>query len=192
MRMSCGSAWSLALLLSTAAWGQNMVQAQIEGQPLVYVREGAVNGCGVRLFGGQAGTVGAVPYFDVSFNLWRNGAGMVKAISYDLRVEELAAGKRPVGLPISSAWIKTAGAAATQPLKGVQAGEDKGSILYAASAESVILLFRGLSERSVFMVGVKRTGQASERIFSGRPQLADNDREQVRSCLQELMSAGDQ
>src|SRR5688572_21265738 len=104
MRMFCSLLGCLGLLLNTGAWGQHVVQAQIEGQPLVYVREGAVNGCGVRLFGGQAGTVGAVPYFDVSFNLWRNGAGIVKAMSYDLRVEELAAGKRPVGLPISSAW----------------------------------------------------------------------------------------
>jgi hypothetical protein len=144
----------------------------------------------VRLFGAAVDAVEPIPYFDVSFNLYRNGLGMVKALTYDLRMEELAAGKRPVGVPISGAWIKSPGAPATQPLKEVGPGDDPGSIIYATSQESMFSLFAGIVEDSGLMVGIKRSGQSNERIYSGKVAIQPADLKQIRDCLNELSGTG--
>jgi hypothetical protein len=170
-------------------FAQNVSHVRIDSQPLVYVRSGVINGCGVRLLGGEFGPVEPIAWFDVSFNIYAQGIGMIKALSYDVRIEEMKSGKRGPAVPVQGAWIKVDGSMATRPLKGISSGEDLGSIVYAASADDVFPLFFGLLEGKQFMVAIQRKGQSGERIYAGAPTLDEADAKRISSCLNELASS---
>lgn len=176
-----------AVVLTTPpATAQNVIQTDIEVQPLLYVKEGATRGCGVRLFGG--GDIrpggGSAEWFDVSFNL-HDISGTVKAVSYDVAAAPASKIKR-TNAAVQNAWIKVDGSDATKPATGIVRGEDKGSILYVVTMDQVLNLFKGILDGRSFMVAIRRSGQGRERIYAGVPKLTEPDAKQLLSCLTDL------
>src|SRR5687768_8618807 len=72
-----------ALLLGSGAFAQTRPATPMEAQPLTHVRDGRVQGCGLRLTGGEPGKQ-ASSWFDVSFNLFRRGFGLAQSIAYEI------------------------------------------------------------------------------------------------------------
>src|SRR5262245_4337176 len=64
------------------AHAQNMIEMSLVGQPLQYLKDGSVSGCGVRVVGFVPTREERVPReaVDVSFNIFLPFDGMVKGI----------------------------------------------------------------------------------------------------------------
>ena len=158
----------------------------------MYMKEGAVNGCGVRvLIADLVPGVPVVPVYDLSFNLFHSYAS-VKGGSYDVLLEDVRNGK-PWGndsrVPLASIWVKAANMPATVPLNGLHPSEDKGFFLYAADVERVTALFLAVGQGESISVGTRRKDAKTERIFTGPIKLEAAEVAELMQCLSELHSA---
>jgi len=70
-----------ALCLSSIARAQNGPAVPIHAEPLTYESDGFVQGCGVRLTGGEPAVGGASSWFDVSFSVFRRGIGITEPLA---------------------------------------------------------------------------------------------------------------
>ena len=89
------AAWLTSPLLASA---QGLMEARLDGQPLVYMRDGAVDACGIRIVVvdvpaafNQASLITA---YDVSFNIKSSGHAVVNAGSTDADLERLRNGQQ--------------------------------------------------------------------------------------------------
>ena len=90
---------------------QNLIEAQILGQPLVYMKAGKLDGCGIRLIVVDMPVSlkdnNPIPVWDLSFNMYLPGRGAVKIGSYNVSAAEMRIGK-----PGPKSKVATAAAAA--------------------------------------------------------------------------------
>ena len=177
------------------AHAQNVIGAQIVGQPLVYMKAGKLDGCGIRLMivdtPPSFNDKRPVPVWDLSFNLYLPGNGAVKVGSYNVSPAELKSGKpsaKPIGVPTASGWLKAPNADATAPLSQIGKSEDPGFILYWTELDSVLALFKSYMSGEAILVGTRRTGAKSDRIFSGPIEMAESEKRQVDQCLTEFLA----
>jgi hypothetical protein len=193
-----------ALTLTAATWltwssfadPQDIVNTGLDGQALVYVKDGAIDGCGVRVLVvdvpagySQASLITA---YDVSFGLKPSGVAVVQARSTDATLSDYESGdkSRRKAVAPDKFWLKASGARATAPIEtmngGMLAGSDRGAMMYVSDLESVTALFAANGARKPISIGVMRPGMRTERVFSGRINMSDSDRRQVASCLNGL------
>jgi hypothetical protein len=180
---------TLLLLFSGQGFAQNMIEAEITGQPLSYQKEGVVTGCGIRVFS-LIEVAGAKPgrVIDVSFNLWNNGSSLVKGMMSEY--DTLSVQKEPKrrSLPINKVWLKAPNVAATHPLDNkFKPGEDTNSILYSTSLDSVLDLFLTVLDSRPISIGIQRQGDKSERIYFGQVKLSAAEVSQAKMCLDEAL-----
>ena len=174
------------------------MEARLDGQPLVYMRDGAVDACGIRIVVvdvpaafNQASLITA---YDVSFNIKSSGHAVVNAGSTDATLSDYETGNkdRRKAIAPQGFWFKAPGAKATAPVEKMNgrmlAGADPGTVLYVAELDSVNALFSAHRARKPISMGVTRPGMRTERIFSGRINMSDSERQQVSSCLDQLAS----
>lgn len=176
--------------LCSGPLAQGMHEAVIVGQPMQYMKDGRVSGCGVRLIGlVSPATNNPAIGFDVSFNLDFEGFGFVKGGG--LRVYYDGTGRaiqeRKVIKPIKL-WIRAPGHAATMPAGGrVFDGQDPPQmIMYATSIDSSAALFLAVSQRRSVQVGVHFLGEATERVFYGVAVLSESESGQLGACISEI------
>lgn len=182
------------LLYFTFAWGecalgQNVLEARIDGQPLVYLEQGKTNGCGLRMFGATPEAVGSAwRWFDVSINLYRSGQAIVKGLSYDVLSVDAKSGRLVTrNVQVDEVWVKATGETATVPIAGsVLPADDKGGIFYATDDDVVFKLFMTAAKSEQMFVGVRRKGEKTTRLYAGEVALADSDRQRLLACLSEL------
>ena len=178
----------LLILLPAAGFGQVVEEADIAGQPLMYVKAGKVDGCGIRLISVLSDPSGrSAKSFDVSLNFWADGRAGLKGLAYDIDIARLKAGGRPINVPLHSFWMKADGKDAPQPYGGrVGDTEDPGGKIYGIEFSQALDLYEGVLGRQPFMVGVRRLTERTERIYVGRVSLDEKERAQSLSCLREL------
>lgn len=179
------------VLMASSALAQAVFPSDIRGQPLMYMKDGIVEGCGVRfLIIDIVPGRNVVPVYDMSFNLYRTFAA-VKAGSYDVHIDELRAGK-PMGtekrVSLTTAWLKAANTPATTPLNGMHQSDDKGFFLYEADVERVTPLFLAVMRGESISVGARREKDKGDRIFAGPVKLDPAELEQLTQCAAELVS----
>ena len=131
------------------AHAQNVLDARILGQPLVYMKAGKLSGCGIRLVIVDApfspNNKTPIPVWDLSFNLYLPGTSAVKIGSYNVSPAEMKSGKpsaNPIAVPTATGWLKAPNADATAPLGQIVKGDDPGFILYWTELDSVLALFK--------------------------------------------------
>jgi hypothetical protein len=185
----------LGACATTIVNAQNVIEAKFDGQPLVYMKEGQVNGCGVRVIIVHVPAVlkenSLITAYDASFNLNSPGYGVVKA-----GVTEATWADFSVGLPKgkgraiapSKFWFKAPGAKATTATGKVISGDDPGTTLYATDVDPIIALLGAHKANVPILFGVTRPGVSTERIFIGAITMSDGERKQVANCLDELLS----
>jgi hypothetical protein len=187
------ASWLTWSLLTSS---QDVVETGLDGQALVYMKDGAIDGCGVRVLVvdvpaayDQASLITA---YDVSFNLKPSGLAVVQARSIDATLSDYESGDRNRRRAIAPEkfWFKASGARATAPIGRMNGrmlpGDDRGSVVYLSDFDSVIALFAAHGARKPISMGVVRPGMRAERVFSGQINMSDSERKQVAACLDRL------
>jgi hypothetical protein len=166
---------------TSSAFAKNLIEVQIEGQPLIYVSGGKTNRCGLRAFGGvQSATDSSVRWFDISLNVYRNGGALIEALAYDVVLKHLQAGKPPKNAQVQAAWFKTLGEDATVPIPGSQQPTDGiGVIMYVATMDSVFAGIIASIKGESILVGLQRRGEKTERVYSGKIGISEGERKRL-------------
>jgi hypothetical protein len=185
---SRGIVFAVALLSTFRAYPQNADETRIDGQPLIYVKDGHIHGCGVRFIGFQLGTDSIARSWDISVNFYADGFAAVKGMSYELDARRLGTSDPPRVMPIQSAWVKAPNEPAPQPLSGAHDGEDSGSKIYAVSFDAAVKVFLATIAQEEMMLGIRRKGENGERIAFGRVNLSEAERRQLDQCVRELLT----
>jgi hypothetical protein len=155
----------------------------------MYMKAGKVDACGIRVLGVTINADLATGLgVDGSINIYASGLSAVKGLSYDVKVGALKAGAKPRGVPLESFWFKAPGQDATHPIDGkFHDGEDIGSKLYVAKAETILEIYKAIIDGQALTIGVKRTQERSERIYFGRVKMSEEEHRQAITCLAELL-----
>jgi len=191
------AARALALSLLAAATvgcSETVVEARLDGQPLVYLKDGIVDGCGVRVIVVELPSNRSAPItaYDASFNIKAPGRGIITAQTADATLADFESGKpeRRKAIPPESFWFKALGGKATAPddrtAGKMLAGDEAGSVVYLSDVGPVMALFTSQAARKPIQMGVKRPGAAAEKIFSGTIEMSDGDRARIAACVAEL------
>lgn len=179
-------AWSIfacALCVSSLAIAQHGQTVPIHAEALTYDKDGVVQGCGVRLTGGEPAAGGASSWFDVSFSVFRRGIGLAQSIAYELRPSGYDGESRPARVPVQSTWVKAAEGSARLG----ENTERRDSLIYTLLLEDVLSLFEALASGQPLVLGIKRWGQLVDSVHTGAPVLTSDSRERVSACLERLV-----
>lgn len=153
----------------------------MDAAPLMHMRDGAVHGCGVRLTGGLPGTP-VSSWFDLSFNVFRRGVGLVQSIAYELRRSEYDGESRPERVPVQSTWLTAAEA-------GSRSGENierRDTLVYRILVDDVLALFEAIATGRPMTLGIRRWGEREDRVHSATASLDVDSRQKIASCLSGL------
>jgi hypothetical protein len=171
---------------SQPARAQGAPALPLAAQSLVYQRDGAVQGCGVRLTGGEPGASGPSAWFDVSFNVFRRGIALAQSIAYEIRRSGYSGESRPARVPVQSTWLKAADGRA-------RLGENlerRDALVYTLVLDDALSLFEAVGSGRAVSIGIKRWGQATDSVYTGAPELTSETREQIAECLARLAQQG--
>jgi hypothetical protein len=172
--------WVLAVLVPASACAQTPPPLPISAQALIHERDGRVQGCGVRLTGGEpAAQVSS--WFDVSFNLFRPGFGLAQSIAYEIR-RSADGESRPQKVPVRSTWLR----ASEGSTRVGENTERRDSLVYTLLADDVLALFEALASEQPLTVGIKRWTQRADSVYVARPLLNGDSRERISACLAAL------
>jgi hypothetical protein len=156
-------------------------EIQVVAQALVHARDGNVQGCGVRLTGGEP-AAGASAWFDVSFNVFRRGAALAQSIAYEIR-RSSDGDARPARVPVQSTWIKA-------PQGSARLGENterRETLVYPLVLDEALGLFRAVAAGEALTVGIKRWDQPKAAVYGGKPVLSGEARQAIGNCLARLV-----
>jgi hypothetical protein len=154
----------------------------IAALPLTHVRDGQVQGCGMRFTGGEARSP-VSSWFDVSINVFRRGIGIAQSIAYEIRRSEVEGDSRPTIAPVESTWVRAGERTARR-------GENtarNGSLVYTLVSDDVVDVFEAVARDEPVTLGIKRWGEASDIVYMGRAMMNDESRHQIGACLVELL-----
>jgi hypothetical protein len=154
----------------------------LAAQPLVHARDGKVQGCGVRLTGGEPG-VAASAWFDVSFNVFRRGVALAQSIAYEIKRSSYDGDARPARVAVQSAWLKA-------PQGAARLGENterRDTLVYPLVLDDALGLFRALAAGEPLTVGIKRWDQRNAAVYAGKPVLTSEARQEIGNCLARLV-----
>ncbi len=169
-----------ALCAAAAAHAQSALSIPVEARPLTHMRGGAIQGCGVRLTGGEPGPAVSV-WFDVSFNIFTRGPGIAQAIAYEIKRSEDGE-SAPTQVPVQSAWLK----AAQGNTRVGERAERTDALVYTLLAEDVLALFEALANEQPLTLGVRRWGQRTDSVYTATPVLTGDSRRRISACLARL------
>jgi hypothetical protein len=150
----------------------------IAALPITHLRDSTVHGCGVRLTGGQPGTP-ASSWFDVSFNVFRRGIGLVQSIAYEMRRSEYDGESRPSRVPVQSTWV-------TATTAGTRLGENterRDALVYRLLVDDVLALFEAVATGRPVTIGIKRWGESADTVYTGTAALDVDSRQKISACL---------
>lgn len=165
-----------------AACAQSARELPIEASALVHMREGEVQGCGLRLTGGEP-KPDASSWFDVSFNVFRRGFGLAQSIVYEIKPSGYEGDARPAKVAVQSTWLKAGDEGS------VRLGENtdrRDSLVYSLVVDDVLSLFEAVARKQPVTLGIRQWGQRVDAVHSGVPALSDDARRQITSCLAAL------
>ena len=170
---------------SAGAIAQNAAEVPLGTEALRYADGDAVQGCGIRLTGGEPRAKGSSSWFDVSFNVYRRGIVIVQAIGYEIPQAQYDTESRPERVAMQRAWLKAEAAGGITRIGENIAVRD--SVIYTVTVDEAASLFAAVAKGQRLAVGIKRWGQAQETVYIGALSLDDSTRRQIRACLEALL-----
>ena len=178
-------AFGLISLFSLGAHAQNVVHTDVMmGQPLQYMHEGRVSGCGLRIIATRMLYEPMVESSEVSVNIYASGRALVKAVAYS--ATSVRSNATPKVKRVASAWIKAAGGAATPVIGKPQQGDDRASIIFATDFDVALDIISAPSAGKTIQIAVRRAGENSEFILAGTVALDAAQEEQMVECFTSL------
>jgi hypothetical protein len=180
-------------LLPTTTFAAVVEQSIIVGQPQMFVNEGQVTSCGLRL---SAQSMSAQPdkqrkvlLIDSSLMMGRSGLVLIKGLGINATAEGLPKGQfERVGL--SRFWIKPDDTRATTPKDGkILNSDDDVSILYGDKEpfEVYIGFMRAVTQKKPISIGFRLASGGDERILRGTIDLSESEMETFLSCNRDLV-----
>jgi hypothetical protein len=173
----------LALLAPAPCSAQMIYQSRITGQPLQYMTDGKVNGCGLRMIAVRSLSDDTFESVDASVNLYATTAVFKAAatvVSADAKKTNV---KRVV-----EAWVKGAGSQATSVVGKAVEGADRLSRLYVTPFASAMGVFKSQVDGKPVQIGLKHEGsRGMTTIFAGKIELTEAERDQMEMCLDDLI-----
>lgn len=149
----------------------------VEARALTHARGGAIEGCGVRLTGGEPGRAVSV-WFDVSFNLFASGPGIAQAMAYEIRRSEEGE-SAPALVPLQRTWL----APATRSTRLGENVERSYSLVYTLLEEDVLALFEAVGNGEPVTLGIRPWGQPADSVYTAVPVVAAEGRSRIGECL---------
>jgi len=172
------------IIAAVSARAQNVIQARMTGQPLQYMREGALTGCGLRIVAVDVAGDLTSDASEVSLNIDENGNALVKAVAY---AKFLSGKSSPQPVKVAAAWAKAPGSNATRPLVTPVSGDDHLSMLYPTELTGALEIMKAQLDGVPVQISVQRPLQRSYRIMSGVVSMTQPEQDQLRNCLTELV-----
>lgn len=166
-----------------AAGAQSTGHIPMEALPVVHMRQGVVQGCGVRLTGGEPDPA-VSSWFDVSFNVFRRGFGLAQSIAYEMKPSGYEGEGRPATVPVQSTWLKAADEGNTRRGENTERRE---SLVYRLLADDVLALFEAVASDRPITLGIRQWGQRADVVYTGTPDLSADSRRQIGACLAQLI-----
>lgn len=182
--------WAPVIIACIAfnAHAQPVDVSDMTGQPLMYMKDGVVHGCGLRIMGGTEKADGEFRMFDVSLSVYAAGVTILKAVSYDVTPAEAKSNKPARRVNVVSAWVKAPNEPATKPIGAVRQSESEVALLYTTQVDALVAVLKAQSQGAPMNVGIRRLGESAERIQSGPIALSSEERKQLSQCISELRS----
>jgi hypothetical protein len=181
---------ALALLalasLSGNGSAQNLITAELVGQPLQYMKDGEVNGCGLRIMGGSPSGGGRPLFADASVNFYVAGHTLVKVAMFEVTNQQSGRAS-PRRIPVQSGWLKAPASSATPVLGNAMKGEDGASLLYGTEFAPALAVVEAHLDNQPIQIGVRRVDATTETIYAGRIRLEPSEREQFVGCWETLV-----
>ena len=194
MRLQILRACLLWVLASAAnAAGGPVLSAAMTGQPLVYQKDGQVNGCGVRFVAVSAfnSRKDAVRIVDGSFMVSATGYGIVKAGMMTTTGGAVLDGmKNTKQVRTKFFWLRRAGGDPTTPTQGkvLASPEDAGFLFYGISLEAAMdLLTALLADGKELEVGMEPVGSGTAWVLAGKLKLEEGETERISDCMEALV-----
>ena len=153
----------------------------VEAQPLTYMRDGTVQGCGVRFTGGEPGTPSS-SWFDVSVNVFNRGVGLAQSIAYEIRRSEFDGESRPERVPVRSTWVKTAEGSTRLG----ESTERRESLIYRLLVDDVLAVFEAVATGQPVTLGIRRWGERVDTVYTATPVLTEDSGARMSTCLASL------
>ena len=172
----------LMFMQCSAHAAETPAPTSLEAKPLTHVREGVVNGCGIRLTGGQPGAP-ASSWFDVSFNVFRRGIAIVQSIAYEITRSEYDGESRPVTVPVQSTWL-------TATHANARVGENterRDALVYRVLVDDALALFEAVANGQAVTLGIRRWGERVDSVYTATAVLDADSRRTVGACLAALV-----
>jgi len=177
-----------ALTVGGTASAQNVLPAEMSGQPLQYMKDGSVDGCGLRIMAFRPLASGRIEAVETSVNIYVSGGAFIKAVAYRPgTAEQFAKELQPV--KVTGAWIRAEGQKATPTLTKKIVGDDKKSLLYGTDFSAALNVLKAQMEGTRVQLSVRRQGEPSDWILSGVVKLSDTESEQFLGCMREFVDS---
>jgi hypothetical protein len=173
---------SLLWWASAAPAAEVPASLAIEALPLTHVRDGQVQGCGLRFTGGDA-RAPVSTWFDVSLNVFRRGIAIAQSIAYAIRRSEVEGDSRPTIAPVESTWVR----AGERTARRGENMERKGALVYTLVSDDVVDVFEAVAKGEPVTLGMKRWGEPTDIVYTGRAVIDGESRHQIGACLTELL-----
>lgn len=177
----------LAGLCAGTAGAQNIVNVAISGQPLQYLTDGQVTGCGLRLAATRVMTDGRTEASELSVSMYSDGRAQVDAIAFAREV--VAPGATPASRPVKvrAGWVRAKGGDATAPNAAPIASDDGLSLVYATRIEPVFGVFLAQRRGEAVQMSVARAGEPGAVVVSGVPRMGRAEESQLTKCVESLI-----
>jgi hypothetical protein len=180
-------------LLPTATLAAVVEQSIIVGQAQMFVKDGQVTSCGLRLsaqsMSSRPNKQGNTLLIDSSLMMGRSGLVLVKGLGINATAEGLSKGQVE-RVELSSFWIKPDDTRATTPKDGkILSGDDDVSILYGDKEpfEVYIGFMKAVAQKKPLSIGFRLASGGDERILRGTIDLSESEMETFISCNRDLV-----
>ena len=158
----------------------------LAGEALTHTRDGAVQGCGVRVTGGQAAARAHSLWLDVSVNVYRQGVALVQAIAYEIQPPRYEPETRPERIAVQRAWIKPEDAAGSTRLG--ETTEMRDALVYRVTLDDATAVFEALAAGRPLAIGIRGWGRPREAVVGGPVALSDDTRARIADCFSALVN----
>lgn len=180
------------LFQSLNAKAGTVFPAEFGGQPLIYQKEGRINGCGVRVVGlTQFSTPKElVRVLDSSIVFYAEGMSLIKAgigTTTGAGVNTQNLNLKPVR--ISSFWMRREGANPTAPQSGqiLKSPDDPTFLYYSIPLPSFAELSEVIYGQVELQVGVRPEKSGVEWVMGGKLAMSEGDIRRFGECVDVLL-----
>lgn len=184
----------MTIMLPATCLAERLMPINFSGQPLMNLKEGAVDSCGVRFVGftspaNPSNKEEQLWVSDASFMLVRGGVGIVKAVLSKTTVGNVNENKlETISQSFKTFWIKVDGEDSTKPINGdALDGETKGSKLYATKAVGLMRIYNAFVNKEPVQIGYKFNNDLSDLAFFGNISISGDEFNQINLCMNELL-----